>query len=273
MISDSPLFKPIKNQKKIFQQISDEIRESIFSGVLKPGDKLPSENELAIQFNTGRMVVREALRTLEHSGLIYIKRGSYGGAFVREPGATVITRSIEDLVKIGNVTQRELTEARLGIELVVVESAVKRRTNENLLAIEKNIEKCERLIRAGEPGIEENLKFHILLGKSANNSLYEMIVESIMNVTASFIQSFKPEIRYANKILQAHREIYEAVKEQDGQKAKEKMEKHVRDVNWKHLEIAKKLNLDLLRRDDNKIAFAGRMECPEIHFIEAVNKF
>jgi DNA-binding FadR family transcriptional regulator len=246
MISNAPLFKPLKNEKKIFQQISDEVRESIFSGVLKPGDKLPSENELSIQFKRGRMVVREALRTLEHSGLIYIKRGSYGGAFVKEPDATVITRSIEDLVKIGNVTQRELTEARLGIELVVLESAVKRRTDDDLVLIEKNIEECERIIRSGGQGIEENLKFHILLARSSKNSLYEMIVESIMNVTASFIRSFKPELRYVNKILQSHKEIYDAVREQDGNKAKEKMEKHVRDVNSKHMAIAKKIGLGTL---------------------------
>jgi DNA-binding GntR family transcriptional regulator len=56
-----PPFKPLKNNKKIFQQISDQIRESILSGVLKPGDKLPPEKALASQFKTGRMVVREKL--------------------------------------------------------------------------------------------------------------------------------------------------------------------------------------------------------------------
>lgn len=77
------LFKPLKTDQKIFQQISDQIRGLILSGVLKPGNKLPSEKELSNQFNTGRMVVREALRTLEESGLIYVKRGSLGGHLLR----------------------------------------------------------------------------------------------------------------------------------------------------------------------------------------------
>ena len=62
------LFKSIKN-KRIFETISEQIKELIYSGVLKPGDKLPSERKLSEQFGTGRMVVREALRILEHAGV------------------------------------------------------------------------------------------------------------------------------------------------------------------------------------------------------------
>src|SRR4030042_1966014 len=133
------LFKPLKKDQKIFQQISDQIRELIFSGVLKPGDKLPPEKQLADQCNTGRMVVREALRILEQSGLIHIKQGSLGGAFVKDPDTTVIVRSISDLIKIGNVTLRELIEARLGIEKVILEFAMMRINKEDLTLLKNNV--------------------------------------------------------------------------------------------------------------------------------------
>ena len=246
VMAAAPVFKSLKNEKKIFERISDQIRESIFSGALKPGDKLPSEKELSNQFSTGRMVVREGLRTLEQSGLIYIKRGSTGGAFVKDPDATVISRSIEDLVKIGNVTQRQLTEARVGIELSVIEVAAEKRAAEDIALLEKSIEDCEAEIRRGGPAIEENLHFHVLLAKASQNSLFEMIVKSIMNVTGSFIQSFTPERRYVNRVLQDHREIFEAVKEQDVNQAKDKMRKHLLEVNRKHLSIAKENGLPVL---------------------------
>ena len=70
-MKDKSLFVPFK-PKRAFEDISDQIRELIYSGVFKPGDKFPPERELAIQFKTGRMAVREALRMLEQSGFIYI---------------------------------------------------------------------------------------------------------------------------------------------------------------------------------------------------------
>jgi len=119
-------FKPLKNNKKLFEQIPDQNRELILSGLLKPADKLPTEKAWAGQFKTGIMAVREALRTLEQSGLVYIKQGSLGGAFIKDLDTTVITRSISDLMKIGNVTPQELTEARLEIEMAALSFAMER---------------------------------------------------------------------------------------------------------------------------------------------------
>src|SRR4030042_3412470 len=92
-------FMPLKS-KKIFEQISDQVRRLIFSGVLKPGDKLASEKELANQFQIGRSTVREALRTLEQAGLIYVKQGSDGGTFIKAIASTVISRSFSDMIKL-----------------------------------------------------------------------------------------------------------------------------------------------------------------------------
>ena len=67
--------------KRTFKEIERQIREMIYWGALKPGDKLPSEKELASQFRAGRLSVREALRTLEQAGLIVVKQGSTGGSY------------------------------------------------------------------------------------------------------------------------------------------------------------------------------------------------
>ena len=83
MVKRPIIFDPIPT-RRIFEEIADQIRQRIYDGDLKPGDRLPGERDLASQFGVGRMVVREALRTLEEGGLVQIKKGSDGGAFVKE---------------------------------------------------------------------------------------------------------------------------------------------------------------------------------------------
>jgi DNA-binding FadR family transcriptional regulator len=236
---NSPIFKPIKNDRKIFEQISDQIRELIFSGVLKPGDKLPSEKELSSQFGTGRMVIREALRTLEQSGLIYVKRGSLGGAFIKNIDTSVIIRSLSDMIKVGSISLRELTEARLGIEKIILEFALPNIRYNHLDLIKKTIENAEKRFSIGERATEEHIQFHILIAKATRNTLFETIIVSIMDVTKSFLLSFKPDFQYIQNVLIYHKKIYQSIMDRDLDKAKRMMEEHILDVNQKLMSLTK----------------------------------
>lgn len=230
------LFTPLKT-KRVFEEISNQIRESIYIGFFKPGDKLPSERELSNQFKTGRMVVREALRTLEQSGLIYIKQGSLGGAFIKEIDSSIITSSISDMVKIGNVTLQNLTEARLGIEMFMLELAMMRMTDDDLDLLKKNIDDAEEKVHKGVRILQENMEFHILLAKASKNPLFESMIKSIMEVTKSFMGQVHPGMGYVNRVLEYHKDIYDSIKSKDFQKAKEIMEEHLLDINRKVLEL------------------------------------
>jgi len=183
-------FTPLKN-KKIFEQISDQIRELIFSGVLKPGDRLPSEKELSNQFKTGRTVVREALRTLEQAGLIYVRQGSEGGAFIKDVESTVITRSFSDMIRLGGIPIQHLTEARLGIEKMVLDFALDRITKEDLNLLKMNIEESEKLISEGARATDNHIEFHLLLAKMTKNRVFELILESIMKIVILFSQEYE----------------------------------------------------------------------------------
>ena len=74
-------FSPARTQRT-FEVIGDQIREQVRSGALRSGDKLPAERALAEQFGTSRNAVREALRALEHAGLITLQKGAHGGALL-----------------------------------------------------------------------------------------------------------------------------------------------------------------------------------------------
>ena len=94
--SSKIIFTPIKS-KRTFEEISFEIKRLIFKGILKPNDKLPSEIELARQFNVGRQTIREALRLLELSGFISIQKGSTGGPIIEDTIFNTISNSFLDV--------------------------------------------------------------------------------------------------------------------------------------------------------------------------------
>ena len=175
MATKSELIRPLST-RRAFDEVSDQIRALIYSGALTPGDKLPSEHELASQFNAGRMVIREALRGLEEAGLIVIKQGRTGGAFVNTVNAEAITRSISDLVRLGDVSRKRLTEARRGIERVVLELALRYMTPAHLAQLEANVAEAEALILAGENPLDANAAFHVLLAKATDNLLIASMV-------------------------------------------------------------------------------------------------
>ena len=89
-------FGPYK-PPRAFQEIADQIKKAILDRKLKPGERLPSERELAEQFQVGRLTIREALRSLETSGIITIRKGSGGGAFVRREFQTAALRKLRTL--------------------------------------------------------------------------------------------------------------------------------------------------------------------------------
>ena len=136
-------FEPIKS-KRTFEEISSQIKDKIFQGSLKPGDKLPSEKELAFQFKVGRQTIREALRLLELSGFITIQKGSIGGSYISNKILKNLRNSFVDISRMENITLEELTTARLEIEKVVLDYLFKNSSNSDIEILQKNVFKQQR---------------------------------------------------------------------------------------------------------------------------------
>lgn len=231
------LFVPLKT-KRAFEEVSEQIKELIFTGVFSPGDKLPAERELAAQFAVGRIVVREALRVLENSGFVYIKQGSDGGAVVKEIGAAPVTQSIADMVRLGKISFDHLAESRLAIEKMILQFVVRRADEEDLRLLRENIEQSEKVLLTGVRATETNVGFHILLAKASRNPLFEMIQESISRIVYTFLQKLKTDVEYSTRVVRYHKEIYKAIKNRDEGKAQRLMQEHILDVTGKLAELA-----------------------------------
>jgi DNA-binding FadR family transcriptional regulator len=109
------LLNPI-NDHRISELIIAQVRALIHEGRLRPGDRLPPEREMCARFGVSRVAVREALRVLEANGLIDVRVGAHGGAFVIQPSGDRVRDSIQDLLTLSSVTASNVTEVRLVLE-------------------------------------------------------------------------------------------------------------------------------------------------------------
>ncbi|MGL4515433.1 MAG: FadR/GntR family transcriptional regulator, partial [Shewanella sp.] len=102
-------FKPVK-QLRASTEIGQQLKEAIFDGRYKAGDKLPSERELIDLFMVSRTVVREAVKILEASGFVEIRQGATGGAFVKEVDFERLSDAYKDLLMMGKMSMPEIVQ-------------------------------------------------------------------------------------------------------------------------------------------------------------------
>src|SRR3546814_7680036 len=100
---------------RMFEAIAGKILEQIRRGQLETGDRLPPERELAAHIGVGRSAVREALRSLEVAGVVSVRRGTGGGAFVRESGSDGIEASIRSMLILGRLPLEALLDVRASL--------------------------------------------------------------------------------------------------------------------------------------------------------------
>jgi len=223
MVVNGSLFKALPS-KRAFDEIADQIKDLIYSKTLKPGDKLPPERELASQFGTGRMAVREALRLLEQSGLIIVKQGSEGGAFVKEADTSLATETISGLIRRASLTMEDVMEVRIDFEQAVLETAIGRITDSDMKLLKKRIEEAEVMIREDKEGIkpldfsllgETYADFHLILARATKNPVYEIIMDCLMRVSHGVItKQMIPSNGFTNH-LEFHKNLYDALKYKD----------------------------------------------------------
>jgi DNA-binding FadR family transcriptional regulator len=230
MKNRSVVFKPLEN-KRAFEKISSRIKQLVFNGTLKPGDKLPSELQLADQFNVGRQTIREALRLLELSGFISIQRGGSGGASIQNTILTKVSQSLIDAIQMENITIDELTSARLEIEMIVLKQVVSQANGSDIKKLQENIQRAKYKIATGFQAFKENIDFHSLLAKSSGNQVFVIVVQSIMAVVADFLSRLEPSLEHSRLVVHDHEDILDAIVRRDIKEAMRLLENHLLTIN------------------------------------------
>jgi DNA-binding FadR family transcriptional regulator len=135
---------------RISQVIVEQVRRLVREGRLKPGDRLPSERDLCERFGVSRVTVREALRVLEAGGLIEIRVGAHGGAFITTPSRERLGDGFADLLTLAPLTAVHVTEARQVFELGMLPMAVERATDDDIASLFAIFDEGYAALRAGD---------------------------------------------------------------------------------------------------------------------------
>lgn len=215
-----------KNENDALQkEIISKIRDYINYKNLEPGDKLPSERKLSESFEVSRSNVREAIQTLEFYGLLKSKPQS--GTFVADIGSVALNGMITDILRLEKPDFKSLVETRILLELKTVRLAALRRTKEELKEIEEALEAYSKKVMNGEDAVQEDLLFHLAIAKASGNSTINTFMLTITpEIITNFAKYHVCDKNIAFIGIQEHRDIYEAIKNQDPQLAKEKMKVH-----------------------------------------------
>lgn len=229
-------FQPL-NEKKNFERIVDVLKEKIFSGEFHPGDRLPVERDLAEALKVSRLSVREAYRALELFGMVEIRRGNEGGAFIRTPSSSSIIQSVSDLFRFQGLTLEQWTESRLLLELDISRLAIKRADKKDCVHLDGLIEAAYERINAGLPAHEEHIHFHTAFAEIARNPILFTAYNSMMDLLLNSLRVSHAPLEHAKAAAEIHRRIVEALKSGDLSRLSLVIEEHVSTAGKRLLTI------------------------------------
>lgn len=209
--------------KRSFEDVIEQIRSRIKTGALREGDRLPPERELAEQLGVSRNTVREALRSLENSGVVRLKKGPGGGAFIHSGSRDAVAHAMADLYRLGNASPVSLTEARLILGPPVARLACMRWDDADMAALEDNVRRTREANERGDhhSRAEHNVEFHQLLVQASKNPILIAITHALVEMVREFLQVFGA---MPNEYALASRErMLEHLRKRDAEAAAQEM--------------------------------------------------
>jgi GntR family transcriptional repressor for pyruvate dehydrogenase complex len=157
-----------------FDDVVAQLREAIFSGRIRPGERLPGERRLSEEFGVGRPTLREALRSLEAVGIIEVRPGKGGGSYAVTPSETTVGDALAALVNLRGASLEDLTEFRIDFESENAAWAARRADGRDLSALEALVGEARAAAAdvATLPGVAElDVRWHETLARATKNRL------------------------------------------------------------------------------------------------------
>lgn len=227
-------------RKRLADQIIDKLVSMIADGVLKPGDKLPPEPKLMKQFGVGRSSIREAVGALALIGLITVRPGH--GTYVAVSPEHEQTKPIGFMMGIGRDKVRELVEARIELEQVIVKLAAERATEEDIAEIIDHHNKLKASLKNRRKTIQADLAFHMALAKASHNSVLTRFLAEMRQPMKNWMeQKAKYDWGY-DKVYEQHEAIVKAIEARDWKRAQAAVSDHLESTGEKFVAAILDLN-------------------------------
>jgi DNA-binding FadR family transcriptional regulator len=221
------LFEPIV-AGRISATISAQIRNAILDGKVKPGERLPTEREMTERFGVSRVTVRDALRALETAGLVEIRVGAAGGAFVTAPSSRLVGQGISDMLVLSQVDPDEIAEARLIMELGTVALAVERASTEDIADLREIADRGAQAIADDTYETSLAREFHARLAAAAHNRAIDMVAETFGGPLSMHpVREREPAGWSHERSVEEHLRIVDAIEQRDAKLARKLMAEHL----------------------------------------------
>ncbi|HET8922643.1 MAG TPA: FadR/GntR family transcriptional regulator [Candidatus Acidoferrum sp.] len=219
----------IVRSSRLYEQIVQQVEESIQRGALKLGAQLPPERELAEQFGVSRTAVREAVKALREKGLVEAYPGR--GTFITGGTSYSIRQSLDRMMKMGQAEgSAYLAEVREILEPEIAALAAKRVDHEILGAMREEIAKMDAAKKDPDAFIEADLDFHLALAEAAANPIILSLIDSIVGLLREQRMRIFHVEGGPERGQYHHKRIMEAVEKSDPLGAREAMKAHLRQV-------------------------------------------
>lgn len=223
-----------------YEQVAAQIRELLIKGDIQPGERLPSESELAALFKVGRTTIREGFRLLASENLIITTRGVNGGTFVA-PDADVISKYTEASLGLVTGGERisidELLEAREILEIPATRLAVRNVDAGTLQMLRSTVPESP------EPSIHmEHSAFHVAILKASRNQMLEVVTKPIFDILRSRLRREAAPTEFWLRVLAEHQEILSAIQRRDIEGAAANMSSHLQHLATEYRAIDRALS-------------------------------
>lgn len=222
------MYKAVR-ASRLYEQIVQQIEESIRESKLKPGDQLPAERELALEFGVSRTAVREAVKTLCEKGLVEAYSGR--GTFVTSGKSQSMRHSLDSFMKSGDLQNLTyVSEMREILEPEFTALAATRIEEHQLAMMREAVATMDRSMKDPDAYIEADLDFHLALAEAAGNPLILSLLDSIVGVLREQRSGIFGVKGGPQRGQVHHKLILEAIEQRDAAKARKAMRTHLQQV-------------------------------------------
>lgn len=215
--------------QKVSGEIVKQIKALIKNGELNPGEKLPTERQLADSLGVGRSSLREAINTLETLGFVEIKKRK--GIFVRSVSASMLSNPIKQILDEDNTKVFQLYELRKDIELASAFIAAKTCTKDNIDSLAEQVKKMETDTKDLVLDLADDLKFHLTIAQATKNFFRAHILKSIFDLSNEYMQYVQERVAHGKENLEAifnqHEKLFKAIEAKNQEEAKAAMSNHL----------------------------------------------
>src|SRR6202050_3157907 len=214
---------------RLYEQIVQQIEESIVKGVLKARDQLPADRELAQRFGVSRTAVREAVKALREKGLVEAYSGR--GTFITDGTSQAVRQSFDLMVKIGQPEgSTDLAEVRSILEPEIAAFAAERASEADRATLREAVAVMDRSLKDADAYIEADLDFHLALAEAAANPLILSLIDSIVGLLREQrLRIFQVEGGPQRGQIH-HKRILEGMEKRDAKMARDAMKAHLEQV-------------------------------------------